>query len=377
MCVYDNDRSRTASMAMATRYVEAIGEGPDIRRCLQVSDLRAPFDLPRTPKHGRPSGRARSLSGAGSSRPHASDAAQATVLKRIFGQAADASFDARGVGTPTYAGGPAGVTTRPKMAAVVTQGVCAILLVLMGSGSAAAAEPPSRELVIFEAASLKEPFARLAQRFRAENAGVEVVTNAAGSQELRAQIEHGAGPDVFASADRRHMDALVAQGLVLSPSRFACNEPVLILRAGLAATIKSFADLPRAERIVVGAPEVPIGSYTLEILGKSAAKLGADFPRRVEAKIVSREPNVRQALAKVVLGEADAAIVYRSDARAARVKVAIVEIPPELNVTAEYPIAALKAAPHPDLARRFIELVRSSAGQSELHEAGFVPCARP
>jgi molybdate transport system substrate-binding protein len=263
------------------------------------------------------------------------------------------------------------------MAAVVTREVCAILLVLVGFGAAAAAEPPRRELTIFEAASLKEPFARLARRFEAENAGVEVVTNAAGSQELRAQIEHGAAPDVFASADRKHMDALVAEGLVLSPSRFACNEPVLILRAGLAATIKSFADLPRAERIVVGAPEVPIGSYTLQIFGKSAGKLGADFPRRVEAKIVSREPNVRQVLAKVVLGEADAAIVYRSDARAARGKVSVVEIPAELNVTAEYPIASLKAAPHPDLARRFIELVRSPAGLSELHDAGFVPCAGP
>ena len=137
------------------------------------------------------------------------------------------------------------------------------------------------------------------------------------------------------------------------------------------------ADLPRAERIVVGAPEVPIGSYTLQILRRAAGKLGADFPMRVEAKIVSRESNVRQVLAKVQLGEADAAIVYLSDALAARGKVAVVEIPPELNVMAEYPIAALKAAPHPDLARRFIELVRSPAGLSDLHEAGFVPCARP
>ncbi len=94
--------------------------------------------------------------------------------------------------------------------------------------------------------------------------------------------------------------------------------------------------------------------------------------------MVSRELNVRQVLAKVVLGEADAGIVYRSDALAAKgkgkVAIAVVEIPPELNVTAAYPIAALKAAPSPDLARAFIDLVRSPAGAAVLREAGFVPC---
>ena len=171
-------------------------------------------------------------------------------------------------------------------------------------------------------------FGRLALGFEAANAGVKVVTNPAGSQELRAQIEHGAAADLFASADRKHMDALAAQGLVVSPSIFACNEPVVIVRAGLAPPLKTLADLPRVERIVVGAPEVPIGSYTLRVLDKAAGKLGADFPKRVQAKIVSRELNVRQVLAKVVLGEADAGIVYRSDALAAKGKAdAIVEIP--------------------------------------------------
>jgi molybdate transport system substrate-binding protein len=251
----------------------------------------------------------------------------------------------------------------------------AALVLAFAFGGAARAETPRRELTVFEAASLKDVFARLAQRFEADNAGVKVVTNPAGSQELRAQIEHGAGADVFASADRKHMDALAAQGLVVSPSIFACNEPVVIVRAGLVPPLATLADLPRVERIVVGAPEVPIGSYTLRVLEKAAGKLGADFPKRVQAKIVSRELNVRQVLAKVVLGEADAGIVYRSDALAAKGKVTVVEIPPALNVTAEYPIAALKAASHPELARRFIELVASPAGVTALREAGFVPCA--
>ena len=83
---------------------------------------------------------------------------------------------------------------------------------------------------------------------------------------------------------------------------------------------------------------------------------------------------MRQVLAKVVLGEADAGIVYRSDASAARGKVAVVTIPPESNVIAEYPIAALKAAPHPDLARRWIDLVKSPAGVAALRDAGFTAC---
>jgi molybdate transport system substrate-binding protein len=253
-----------------------------------------------------------------------------------------------------------------------------VALLLAGGGAAAApavpAAPAPRELVVFEAASLKDVFAKLAARFEKDNPGVEVVTNAAGSQELRAQIEHGAKADVMASADRKHMDALAGQGLVVSPSVFTCNEPVIVVRTALAPAIKTLADLPRAERIVIGAPEVPIGAYTLKILDKAAAKLGADFPKRVQAKVASRELNVRQVLAKVVLGEADAGVVYRSDTVAAAGKVQVVTIPPDLNVIAEYPIAALAAAPQPALARRWIDLVTSPDGRAALHAAGFSAC---
>src|SRR5262245_43318026 len=87
-----------------------------------------------------------------------------------------------------------------------------LLAAVAGTANAA---PPTKELVVFEAASLQDAFAKLAQRFQKDNAGVKVVTNAAGSQELRMQIEHGAAADVIASADRKHMDALLAQSLVV------------------------------------------------------------------------------------------------------------------------------------------------------------------
>lgn len=232
----------------------------------------------------------------------------------------------------------------------------------------------AEELIIFEAASLKEVFGRLSIRFEKEQAGVKVVTNAAGSQQLRAQLEHGATADLFASADGKQMDALVAQGLVTEPWVFTCNEPVVIVRTALASSITSLVDLARAERIVIAAPDVPIGNYTLQILRKAAATAGADFPARVQARVASRELNVRQVLAKVVLGEADAGVVYRSDALAARGRVAIVTIPSAFNVVAAYPIAVLKAAPHRELAQRWSALIKSPAGAAALREAGFVPC---
>jgi molybdate transport system substrate-binding protein len=229
------------------------------------------------------------------------------------------------------------------------------------------------ELVVFAAASLREPFSTLGAVFEKSRAGVEVTFNFAGSQELRTQLEHGAAADVFASADGRHMDELVQAGRAKSPALFARNEPVMIVAEALAGELDAFEDLPAAGRIVVGLPDVPVGRYTLQILDQASTSLGRDFRARVEARVVSRELNVRQVLAKVALGEADAAIVYRTDATTAKDTVAVVTIPPELNVIAEYPIATLEGAPHPELARAWVELVLSASGKKALADAGFSP----
>jgi len=117
---------------------------------------------------------------------------------------------------------------------------------------------------------------------------------------------------------------------------------------------------------------VPIGRYSLQILDNASKALGNDFRARVEEHVVSRELNVRQVLAKVTLGEADAAIVYRTDVATDEGAVGVVTIPPELNVLAEYPIAVLEGAPHPELARAWVALVLSVEGQTALSMAGFV-----
>lgn len=234
--------------------------------------------------------------------------------------------------------------------------------------------PASAEdkLVVFAAASLREVFTGLSKAFARTHPGVTVQFNFAGTQELRTQLEQGAKADVFASADQRNMDAVARTGRVLAPRVFARNEPVIVVARESTTAVRALSDLPNASRIIVGTPDVPIGRYTLQILDRAGATLGTDFRARVEAKVVSRELNVRQVLAKVSLGEAQAGFVYRTDARAAQDGVSIVSIPPNINVLAEYPIAIVAGAPHLELARAWLELVFSNEGQRALQQAGFL-----
>ncbi len=225
------------------------------------------------------------------------------------------------------------------------------------------------DVVVFAATSLKEAFAELGALFEKEHPGARLVLNLAGSQELRTQLEHGAAADLFASADEAQMEALVRQDLVLAPEVFARNEPILIVPREGSASLRSLDDLPRASRIVLGDRAVPIGAYSERIL----AKRGAAFQRRVEARVVSRELNVRQVLTKVALGEADAAIVYRTDALAVGGEVRAIPIAREDNVLAAYPIAQLRAAPQPALGVAFLQLVRSPRGRAVLERRGFLP----
>ncbi len=232
-------------------------------------------------------------------------------------------------------------------------------------------DPSERQVVIFAATSLRDVFTSMASDFKRAHPGVEVIFNFAGTQQLRTQLEQGANVDVFASADQRHMDALIRASRAKDPMVFARNEPVIVVSGEGADTVRSLAELPNAMRIVIGTPEVPIGRYTLQILDQAQATLGADFRARVEAKVVSRELNVRQVLTKVSLGEAQAGIVYRTDARSAQDRVSVVSIPPEVNVIAEYPIAIVTGAAHPRLAHAWMDYVLSSEGQRALTSAGF------
>jgi molybdate transport system substrate-binding protein len=234
-----------------------------------------------------------------------------------------------------------------------------------------------REIVVFAASSLADAMKSLEAQFEAAHPGVDVVLGFAGSQALRLQIESGAPADVFASANTDHLLALEQAGLT-EPSRIiAHNELVVVVPAENPSRIEHLRDLPRAARLVIGTPQVPAGAYARAILERAEAAFGAGFRSRVLARVVSEELNVRMVLAKVSLGEADAGIVYRTDAAAAGGKVRVVPIPEEVGVTAAYRAAVVRGSREAELARAFVDLLCSESGQATLTRAGFLPAVTP
>lgn len=232
-----------------------------------------------------------------------------------------------------------------------------------------------RNLTVFAAASLTQAFEEIGHTFEADHPGVHITFSFAGSQALGTQIEQAAPADVFASASPADMDALVSAGYVASSGvrSLVTNRLEVILPAGNPAGLSRLQDLSRPGlKLVLAAADVPVGKYARQALGKMDAQLGADFSQRVLANVVSQEDNVKQVVAKVQLGEADAGIVYVSDAIAAS-DLKTILIPPELNVTAQYVIAPVKSSHEPALAAAFVEYTRSAAAQAILAKWGFGP----
>jgi len=229
----------------------------------------------------------------------------------------------------------------------------------------------SSRLHVFAASSLTEAFQELEGAFEVANENADVSLAFGGSQVLRLQIEQGAPADVFASADESHMDALVRTGRVEGSKVFAHSELAVVVPLDNPAKIESFADLPRANRLVLGVPTVPVGRYSRELLQRAAESFGPEFSAQVLAHVVSEESNVRLVRAKVELGEADAAIVYRTDVTPSS-HVRVVPIPAVLNVRADYYIGVVEDSTHVELARRWIAYIQSEEGRRILAKHGFV-----
>jgi molybdate transport system substrate-binding protein len=154
---------------------------------------------------------------------------------------------------------------------------------------------------------------------------------------------------------------------------FLTNQLVVILPSTNPAGIHRLQDLSKPGlKLVLAAEEVPVGDYARQSLEKMNIAFQPDFSALVLANVVSNEDNVKQVVAKVQLGEADAAIVYASDAVAAP-DLTRIEIPEDMNVIAQYPIAALSNSDQAPLAQRFVEYVLSPAGQTLLGKWGFGP----
>jgi molybdate transport system substrate-binding protein len=230
-------------------------------------------------------------------------------------------------------------------------------------------------LTVYAAASLTDAFTEIGKAFEAEHSDTTVVFNFGGSQNLRTQIEQGAPVNVFASANIKEMDTLVSQNYVMpdAPQIFLKNQLVVILPKDNPAGIASLEDLSRSNlKLVFAAEEVPAGRYARQVLDNLNSMFGADYRDKVLANVVSNEDNIRQAVTKVQLGEADASIVYVSDAVAAP-ELLRIEIPADVNVLAEYPIASLAESTNSELANQFIAYVLSPTGQATLAKWGFTP----
>ena len=226
-------------------------------------------------------------------------------------------------------------------------------------------------LNIYAASSLTEAFQDLKQKFELIYPKTKILLSFSGSQVLRLHIDQGADADIFASANPKHMKALILAGKIQKSQIFAHNKLVLIVPLNNPSKIKSLGDLAKASRIVIATKNVPVGSYTYKMLSHSELKLGKTFKKMVLSHIVSKENNVRLVRAKVELGEADAAIVYQTDAIASK-RVLLIPIPSPINVLASYPIGIVKKSRKPTLAKQWINFVFSQKGRLILSKRGFV-----
>lgn len=254
--------------------------------------------------------------------------------------------------------------------------LCFIMMAVVGI--LAACSSPSgtqRDLTVFAASSLTDAIEEVGAAFQQERPDVRFSFSFAASSTLRAQLELGARADLFASADIRQMDLLQrADALLGPPEIFAANSLVLIVPEGSDA-VRTPADIgDSGVRLALALPDVPAGAYALIALERMGALAGYDdgFYRRAVANVATQETNVRGVLAKVALGEADAGIVYLSDVAGDRARgIEAILLPQGHNVTALYPVAVLRDAREPALARQFVSFLTSPTAQAILAEHGF------
>jgi molybdate transport system substrate-binding protein len=218
------------------------------------------------------------------------------------------------------------------------------------------------QLRIFVASSLQDVLPELLDAYAAD--GQTFVTQYGGSQVLATQIELGAELDLFLAANLEQMTRIQAAGRVQRSTVFAANRLVIVVAND--SPITSIEDLAQpGTRIAIGAPDVPVGALTRTALDALDPELAA----AILENVATEDPNVRVALSRVELGEADAAFVYRTDLAAARHGRAI-ELPPSLGVPVNLYIGAVIEGGRPG-AEALLDFLASDAAQAIFANAGF------
>lgn len=215
-------------------------------------------------------------------------------------------------------------------------------------------------LTVLAASSLTDVFKTAQTAYEKSHPGTGLTFSFAGSQELAAQVEQGAPADVLVTADTKTMDGLSSD--TGDPTVVAKNRLVIATGEGNPKKIDALKDLARSDlKVVLAADEVPVGRYSRQVLDA----------QRLTVKPVSEEPNVRAVLSKVSLGEADAGLVYRTDAATATDTVDAVAIPDGQNAIASYPAATLASSEHTEEAKDFVSWLSTPKAQKIFTEAGF------
>ena len=218
-------------------------------------------------------------------------------------------------------------------------------------------------ITVSAAASLTAAFTTIGDDFKKANPGFEVKFNFDSSSTLAKQIEDGAPADAYASADEANMKKLTDADLVGTPQVFARNELTVVVKKGNPKNVKSLADLAAAGTISLCGSEVPCGRYADQMLKNANVTIPADR--------ITRGQNVKATLAAVAEGDADAGIVYVTDATGDKIEK--VPVAAAQNVIAIYPIAVVKASKNQATAEAFMAFVLGPQGQATLKAAGFLP----
>ncbi|MFF3453937.1 molybdate ABC transporter substrate-binding protein [Streptomyces sp. NPDC002730] len=229
-----------------------------------------------------------------------------------------------------------------------------------GGSKKGASSAPQADLTVLAASSLTNVFKTAGAAYEKSHPGTKVKFSFAGSQELAAQVKQGAPADALVTADTKTMDGLKSD--TGTPTVIARNRLVIATVEDNPKKVDELKDLADTKlKVVLAAPEVPVGRYSKKILDA----------QKIVVKPVSQEPNVRAVLGKVELGEADAGLVYKTDAATATDKVDAVEIPDAQNAIAQYPAATLKTSKNSEAAAAFVAWLSTPEAQKILQDAGF------